>query len=138
MTEPTPTSLFLHARFEVPGRDASGENKTDIAVVKQHFNSTDHQPAQIGTEGEPVKVRRRLNNLIIAADYCIDNMCLLTFISKPEPGDFTYSGMHDHGPLPKPKEGGPFAHLIGLCLEAKRYSNKFLTDVIEKEKQNDS
>ena len=46
--------------------------------------------------------------------------------------------MHDHGPLPKPKEGGPFARLIGLCLEAKQSSNKFLTEVIEKEKQNDS
>ena len=50
--------LFLHARFEVPDKDASGESKTDTVVTKQHFDSANHQPAQIGIEGEPVKVRR--------------------------------------------------------------------------------
>jgi hypothetical protein len=43
--------------------------------------------------------------------------------------------MHDHGPLPKPKEGGAFANLIGLCEAAKQSSDRYLTEVIENEKK---
>jgi hypothetical protein len=43
--------------------------------------------------------------------------------------------MHDHGPLPKPKEGGIFAELIGLCLAAKKSSDQYLTEIIAKEKK---
>ena len=42
--------------------------------------------------------------------------------------------MHDHGPLPQPKEGGQFAQIIGLVNEAKKASDLYLTEVIEKEK----
>jgi len=42
--------------------------------------------------------------------------------------------MHDHGPLPVPKEGGKFSQLIGLVTAAKNASDKYLTEVIEKEK----
>ena len=42
--------------------------------------------------------------------------------------------MHDHGPLPQPKEGGQFAKIIGLVNEAKKASNEYLTEMIEKEK----
>lgn len=53
---------------------------------------------------------------------------------QPDAGDYSYSGMHDHGPLPAPREGGDVALLIG-CVEAtKRCSDEFLTDVIKKEK----
>jgi len=52
---------------------------------------------------------------------------------QPKPGDYAYSGMHDHGPLPKPKEGGVFASLIAFCQEAKKSSDSYLTEVIEKE-----
>lgn len=55
-------------------------------------------------------------------------------ISQPEPGDYSYSGMHDQGPLPKPIEGGKFAQIIGFVNAAKRASDAFLTEVIEKEK----
>lgn len=54
--------------------------------------------------------------------------------SKPEPGDYNYSGMHDQGPLPEPKEGGQFSHIIGLVNAAKKASDAYLTEVIEKEK----
>ena len=55
---------------------------------------------------------------------------------KPKDGDYTYSGMHDHGPLePKPKEGGPFHILIGLVNEARSSSDELLTNVIEDEKK---
>ena len=59
---------------------------------------------------------------------------LLSSYIKPEPGDYSYSGMHDHGPLPQPKEGGQFAKIIGLVNEAKKASDLYLTEVIEKEK----
>lgn len=42
--------------------------------------------------------------------------------------------MHDHGPLPQPKEGGKFAQIIGLVSAAKKASDAYLTEVIEKEK----
>jgi len=43
--------------------------------------------------------------------------------------------MHDHGPLPPPKEGGQFTQIIGLVSEAKRASDKYLTELIETEKK---
>jgi len=41
--------------------------------------------------------------------------------------------MHDHGPLPKPKEGGEFALLISLVKEARRNSDELLTRIIKEE-----
>ncbi len=63
------------------------------------------------------------------------NMCFF-FITRiqPEPGDYGYSGMHDHGPLPTLKEGGRFAQLISLVNEGKKASDKYLTEVIQEGK----
>lgn len=53
-----------------------------------------------------------------------------------QPGDYSYSGMHDQGPLPALKEGGPTtAVLLGCIQAAKEYNNVFLSELIEKEKQ---
>lgn len=54
------------------------------------------------------------------------------FCVQPEAGDYNYSGMHDHGTLPFPREGGEYAQLIGFVCEAKKASDHFLTKVIEK------
>lgn len=51
-----------------------------------------------------------------------------------QPGTIAYTGHHDHGPLPPPKEGGPFAQLIGCVIEAKAFSDNYLTEVIQQEK----
>jgi hypothetical protein len=42
--------------------------------------------------------------------------------------------MHDHGPLPPPREGGQFADIIGLVRAAKGASDAYLTDLIERER----
>ncbi|KAG7354595.1 hypothetical protein IV203_003951 [Nitzschia inconspicua] len=53
----------------------------------------------------------------------------------PQPGDYSYSGMHDQGPLPDLKQGGPMALLLGCVEGAKEYNNSFLTTLIEEEKE---
>ena len=45
--------------------------------------------------------------------------------------------MHDHGPLPCPREGGPYAQLIGCVSQAKIGSDKLLTKLINDAKQKD-
>jgi hypothetical protein len=42
--------------------------------------------------------------------------------------------MHDHGPLPLPKEGGDIALLIDVVQQAKKNSDKLLTRIIEEER----
>jgi hypothetical protein len=54
--------------------------------------------------------------------------------AQPSAGDFTYSGVHDHGPLPIPSEGGPMSSLISFVTEAKKANDEFLTQLIENEK----
>jgi len=54
--------------------------------------------------------------------------------TKAVPGSYAYTGMHDHGPFQPPKEGGPIALLIGCANEAQKASDKFLTEIIEREK----
>ena len=55
-------------------------------------------------------------------------------IFQAQPGDDAYSGMHDQGPLPAPKEGGPIAFLIGCTRLAKGHNDAFLTNCIQQEK----
>eukprot|EP00567_Pseudictyota_dubia_P006453 CAMPEP_0197441294 /NCGR_PEP_ID=MMETSP1175-20131217/7600_1 /TAXON_ID=1003142 /ORGANISM="Triceratium dubium, Strain CCMP147" /LENGTH=144 /DNA_ID=CAMNT_0042971549 /DNA_START=17 /DNA_END=451 /DNA_ORIENTATION=- len=55
---------------------------------------------------------------------------------KPPPGSYVYSGVHDHGPMIPPREGGPFADLVGCAVAAKEASDSYLTGVIEAEQKN--
>ena len=113
-----PPSLFLRVQYEVPDLDCGGDNSTAedtqaqtqaTITKKQSFDVSNCPPATIGLPPsvEPV---------------------------KPDPGDYSYSGMHDHGPLPPPREGGKFAQIVGFVNAAKKASDKYLTEVIEKEK----
>jgi hypothetical protein len=52
---------------------------------------------------------------------------------QPDAGDYSYSGMHDHGALPKLKEGGDFSLMIGLANEARKHSDELLTRIIKEE-----
>ena len=54
---------------------------------------------------------------------------------KPEPGDFSYSGMHDQGPLPELREGGDIAVLLGCAQHGKTFNDEFLTKAIQDEKK---
>ena len=52
---------------------------------------------------------------------------------KPEKqpaGEVGYSGMHDHGPLPPLREGGPMAELMTCLQDAKNFNDQYLTDLI--------
>uniref|UniRef100_A0A7S2WPI4 Uncharacterized protein n=1 Tax=Mucochytrium quahogii TaxID=96639 RepID=A0A7S2WPI4_9STRA len=46
---------------------------------------------------------------------------------------FQYTGRHDHGMLPKPREWKQFSDLIRALTEAKKGVNEFLTPYIERE-----
>mmetsp|Transcript_32572 Transcript_32572/g.49094 ORF Transcript_32572/g.49094 Transcript_32572/m.49094 type:complete len:132 (+) Transcript_32572:98-493(+) len=49
-------------------------------------------------------------------------------------GSYAYSGKHDQGDLPAPREGGDYALLIGCVSAMKDFSNQYLTDIIKQEK----
>mmetsp|Transcript_27349 Transcript_27349/g.40377 ORF Transcript_27349/g.40377 Transcript_27349/m.40377 type:complete len:129 (-) Transcript_27349:27-413(-) len=49
-------------------------------------------------------------------------------------GSYGYSGKHDQGELPAPREGGDYAQLIGCVSAMKDFSNQYLTDRIKQEK----
>eukprot|EP01083_Nonionella_stella_P225062 800549_1 len=53
---------------------------------------------------------------------------------KPLGGDYSYSGVHDHGKLPEPKEGGDIALLLNMVKKAQEGSDELLTRIIKEEK----
>ena len=113
--------LFLRVQYELPvladgsssgqmvGGDVQTKRQATITTEQSLFDASNCPAASIGLPPsvEPV---------------------------KPDPGDYSYSGMHDHGPLPLPTEGSQFAQIIGFVDAAKKASDKYLTEVIEKEK----
>ena len=51
---------------------------------------------------------------------------------------YGYSGRHDHGILPQMKSDGPHSLLISALYEAKKESDKILTDLIKEEAINNN
>jgi len=55
--------------------------------------------------------------------------------TQPAAGDYSYSGMHDQGPLlPVPRQGGSMAVLLACVDAAKDCNDEYLTGVIHQEK----
>jgi hypothetical protein len=46
--------------------------------------------------------------------------------------------MHDQGPLQPPKENGDMALLIGCVEKAKQFNDRYLTEVIDNERKQQS
>lgn len=57
--------------------------------------------------------------------------------TKRDAGDYSYSGRHDHGPLPPLKEGGPLAILLACTQSAKDFNDGYLTEVIAKQQKSE-
>jgi hypothetical protein len=57
---------------------------------------------------------------------------------KPKPGEYSYCGMHDSGPLISPRESGHIACLIASVQEAKMFNDTYLTAVIDEKKRDSS
>jgi hypothetical protein len=60
--------------------------------------------------------------------------CFASIYTQPQAGDYSYSGMHDDGPLPAPHEGGVMSQLIACVQKAKQTNDEYLTGVIQEEK----
>ena len=55
--------------------------------------------------------------------------------TQPDAGSYDYSGMHDHGPMIPPLEGGAMAQLLGCVQDSKKHSDEYLTQIIQEEKK---
>ena len=128
--------------------DGNEEGKT----LEQSFDGDSVEPARIGLPAgqEPIKVRLFVCLLVCLlawqhfsavfpekAGFSLTHLRLpshAVFVLQPQAGSFAYSGMHDQGPLPPPREGGAMATLIACVQEAKNFNDEFLTKIIEEEK----
>jgi hypothetical protein len=133
--------LFLHVKFEVPsvvaesscGSEMVSDEKDGLDDEMLDEHDEDTKDTGLGSTEAAVTITKQYfdayncNPAIIGLPHGIEP-------TKPEPGDYSYSGMHDHGSLPAPKEGGQFAQIIGLVSAAKKASDAYLTDLIEREK----
>ena len=56
--------------------------------------------------------------------------------AKQSNTSYGYSGRHDHGSLPELKSGsGPMARLVASLEDAKRETDKVMTEVVKREKE---
>ena len=113
--------LFLHVQYKLPNLTNSDKSSEQIVVEENtHTPNVITQQSFFDESNCPAAT--------VGLHPCVEPV-------KPKPGDYSYSGMHDHGPLPPPREGGQFAQIIGFVNAAKKASDAYLTDVIEKEKK---
>jgi hypothetical protein len=108
--------------------------RASIGVKATYFISCDKQGADDGECGASAKITTREFNGTNTPEAQV-GLPVGSEPVKPQPGDVTYSGMHDQGPLPDLKEGGPIALLLGCVAAAKDFNNDYLTDIIHEEKK---
>jgi hypothetical protein len=105
-------------------------------TTTEDFSGGDANDGTSGTEADASTVK--MTTKVFDASNTAETIVGLPPGSQPvapQPGDYSYSGMHDQGPLPELKQGGPMAVLLGCAQAAKDYNNTFLTSLIEQEKQ---
>jgi len=94
-----------------------------------------------------------MSNSIVSISYVLDGMHKSIDIKEEEVAPYNinevaedakvsntsygYSGRHDHGILPQMKSDGPHSVLISALYEAKKESDKILTDLIKEEAINE-
>ena len=105
------------------------EPPESVVVVDNVFATTRH-----ATLGLPTTTTTTSSTTTVSSskkeeeDVVVDDVVVVP--TKPPAGSFTYSGMHDQGPLVSPREGGDMAILIACCEDAKAHTDEYLTQVI--------
>jgi hypothetical protein len=102
------------------------EPPESVVVVDNVFATTRHAtlglPTTTTTSTTTVSSSKKEEDVVVVVDDVVP--------TKPPAGSFTYSGMHDQGPLVSPREGGDMAILIACCEDAKAHTDEYLTQVI--------
>ena len=75
-----------------------------------------------------------IRNTHFVLEFYAPFLCIF-YQSQPQPGDYSYSGLHDAASMPLPREGGPMAQLISCVQQAKAMNDEYLTKIIEQEKE---
>mmetsp|Transcript_17193 Transcript_17193/g.21007 ORF Transcript_17193/g.21007 Transcript_17193/m.21007 type:complete len:160 (+) Transcript_17193:271-750(+) len=125
-------AISISVRFSFPSSPTSTSTSTPSGKETEEQNNTDSN----GNENKMTIMEETFDES--NCDAALLGLPSGTEAVKPISGDYSYSGMHDHGPLPKPNENGDFAQLIGMVNQAKKHSDTLLTQIIENEKKTHS
>ena len=109
-------------------------------VAEKEFNSVNVETNRLGLPlgSVPVKVSGDYTTVVSTLPFSTSHSFDNIYRIEPPPGDYSYSGVHDSGPLLPPKEGGLMADMISFVTKAKEFNDTFMTNIIEKEKDLDS
>lgn len=107
------------------------QSQSTVTMGKVSLHATFSFPSGISPDVEHVLNETNCQAALIGLPQDVEPV-------KPKGGDYKYTGLHDQDVLPKPKEGGDFALLIGIVNEAKKKSDELLTRIIHEQTKNES